>query len=133
MATPAAIEASKTLRLVGIECLPGLKQRAFRCGMWRCCLRLKNERSRVAAQGPLSCAERAADLGYQLGNRTRAVEPQHGAGQRREPGLVLGEVAAFAGAVLVVRGPFDEALRLLVTPAAGRNHLSAEMRRLALT
>jgi hypothetical protein len=55
------------------------------------------------------------------------VNAQAGARQRGEESLVLGERAAFAGAILVVRRPLNELLGFLVAPAARRNRRGAEV------
>ena len=56
---------------------------------------------------------------HQVRHRLRAIEALHGTGQGGEPGEVAGEIAAFAGAVVVVRGPVEKILDFLVPPAAG--------------
>src|SRR5437016_5630059 len=60
-----------------------------------------------------------------------SIETQHGTRQLREPGLLLFAIAAFAGAVLVVRRPFDEFLAFAMPIAARRHALGTEMGSLA--
>src|SRR5690242_12507397 len=99
MAAPAAIEASRiwrrlsmaALSLNGVLLILSLASRPECRAFCSRMLDAKGDRLCAAAQGRFvgdSCAERAARFRHEIGDRSRTVEAQHGAGQCGHPGLV---------------------------------------------
>ena len=120
MATPAAREASRTLRRLSMISLPVL----LILGSWTSRQLSHQPGSRCASLH--SCSTRSA-RGREPSTRTT------GQGKLREPRLIFCETTAVAIAGFVVRGPVDERLRLLMTPAALCDGIRSEMRSLAVT
>src|SRR5450755_2036530 len=133
MATPAATVASMTLRLVSMALSSRMAAMSppppgFVSGLAASSGASLKPSAPIRKRIVVRSVQRGADVGDQLGQWPRAVEAQYRAVQSFEPGLMSGEAAALVRAVLIMRGPFDESLGLLMPPAAGRHRFGSEMR-----